>query len=108
MLTLAFEFDRQPAGGDLVGKPPDGPAARWCTGTMTEDRLAGLDRPLRNRVTPAGELIATEHRGTMYGNRGMVQKREPGLGPALPGPPLAGMRAGVPPPSAAHHTARLL
>jgi hypothetical protein len=36
------------------------------------DRLAGLDRPLRNRVTPAGELIATEHRGTMYGNRGVL------------------------------------
>jgi hypothetical protein len=36
------------------------------------DRLAGLNRPLRNRVTPAGELIATEHRGTMYGNRGVL------------------------------------
>jgi hypothetical protein len=36
------------------------------------DRLAGLDRPLRNRVTPSGELIATEHRGTMYGNRGVL------------------------------------
>jgi hypothetical protein len=36
------------------------------------DRLAGLDRPLRNRVTPAGELIATAHRGTMYGNRGVL------------------------------------
>ena len=36
------------------------------------DRLAGLDRPLRNRVTPAGELIATEARGTMYGNRGVL------------------------------------
>src|SRR3984957_11096511 len=35
-------------------------------------RLAGLDRPLRNRVTPAGELIATTHRGTMYGNRGVL------------------------------------
>src|ERR1700722_5766988 len=35
-------------------------------------RLAGLDRPLRNRVTPAGELIATEHRGTMYDNRGVL------------------------------------
>ena len=41
-------------------QPPDG------------ERLAGLDRPLRNRVTPAGELIATEHRGTMYGNRGVL------------------------------------
>ncbi|MGH3290643.1 MAG: hypothetical protein ACRDP7_02435, partial [Trebonia sp.] len=55
-------------------------AIRWCTETMTEerpqapdgDRLAGLDRPLRNRVTPAGELIATAHRGTMYGNRGVL------------------------------------
>lgn len=53
---------------------------QWCTEAMTEerrqapdgDRLAGLDRPLRNRVTPAGELIATEHRGTMYGNRGVL------------------------------------
>ena len=53
---------------------------QWCTEIMTAerpqapdgDRLAGLDRPLRNRVTPAGELIATEHRGTMYGNRGVL------------------------------------
>ena len=35
-------------------------------------RLAGLDRPLRNRVTPSGELIATTCRGTMYGNRGVL------------------------------------
>jgi hypothetical protein len=34
--------------------------------------LAGLERPLRNRVTPSGELIATTHRGTMYGNRGVL------------------------------------
>jgi len=53
---------------------------QWCTEAMTEERpqapdggrLAGLDRPLRNRVTPAGELIATGHRGTMYGNRGVL------------------------------------
>src|SRR5579863_6891682 len=53
---------------------------QWCTEAMTEERpqppdggrLAALDRPLRNRVTPAGELIATEHRGTMYGNRGVL------------------------------------
>lgn len=32
----------------------------------------GLARPLRNRVTPTGGLIATEHRGTMYGNRGVL------------------------------------
>lgn len=31
-----------------------------------------LSHPLRNRVTPTGELIATEHRGTMYGNRGVL------------------------------------
>ncbi|HEY0804145.1 MAG TPA: hypothetical protein VGD84_03735 [Pseudonocardiaceae bacterium] len=31
-----------------------------------------LTHPLRNRVTPSGELIATEHRGTMYGNRGVL------------------------------------
>jgi len=37
-----------------------------------DDRLAGLDHPLRNRVTPSGELIATTHRGTMYGNRGVL------------------------------------
>jgi hypothetical protein len=43
------------------------------------DRLAGLDRPLRNRVTPAGELIATEHRGTMYGNRGVLHNEDLGL-----------------------------
>jgi hypothetical protein len=31
-----------------------------------------VTHPLRNRVTPAGDLIATEHRGTMYGNRGLL------------------------------------
>ena len=39
-------------------------------------RLAGLERPLRNRVTPTGELIATAHRGTMYGNRGVLHDDE--------------------------------
>lgn len=29
-------------------------------------------RPLRNRVTPTGDLIATPRRGTMYGNRGVL------------------------------------
>jgi hypothetical protein len=46
----------------------DGPARE----AARDDRLAGLDRPLRNRVTPSGELIATPHRGTMYGNRGVL------------------------------------
>jgi hypothetical protein len=41
-----------------------------------DDRLAGLERPLQNRVTPAGELIATAHRGTMYGNRGVLHNEE--------------------------------
>lgn len=34
------------------------------------------DRPLRNRVTPTGDLIATPHRGTMYGNRGVLHDDE--------------------------------
>lgn len=28
--------------------------------------------PLRNRVTPSGEIVATEHRGTLMGNRGVL------------------------------------
>jgi hypothetical protein len=28
--------------------------------------------PLRNRVTPLGEIVATEHRGTLMGNRGVL------------------------------------
>ncbi|MFZ1948319.1 MAG: hypothetical protein WAW06_12285 [bacterium] len=28
--------------------------------------------PLRNRVTPFGEIISTEARGTLYGNRGVL------------------------------------
>jgi hypothetical protein len=28
--------------------------------------------PLRNRVTPLGDIIATEHRGTLMGNRGVL------------------------------------
>jgi hypothetical protein len=36
------------------------------------DRLTARAHPLRNRVTPSGELIATEHRGTMFGNRGVL------------------------------------
>src|SRR5690242_17274435 len=28
--------------------------------------------PLQNRVTPLGELIATQHRGLVYGNRGCL------------------------------------
>jgi hypothetical protein len=29
-----------------------------------------MTMPLQNRVTPAGELIATPARGTLFGNRG--------------------------------------
>jgi len=36
------------------------------------NRLTVRARPLQNRVTPSGDLIATEHRGTMYGNRGVL------------------------------------
>ncbi len=28
--------------------------------------------PLRNRVTPTGEIVATPHRGTLMGNRGVI------------------------------------
>jgi hypothetical protein len=28
--------------------------------------------PLRNRVTPFGEIIATPERGTLFGNRGVL------------------------------------
>ena len=28
--------------------------------------------PLQNRVTPFGEIIATEARGTLLGNRGLI------------------------------------
>ena len=28
--------------------------------------------PLQNRVTPTGEIVATEHRGTFTGNRGII------------------------------------
>lgn len=43
---------------------------------LDRDGLAVTAHPLRNRVTPAGELIATEHRGTMYGNRGVLHNDE--------------------------------
>jgi hypothetical protein len=32
--------------------------------------------PLRNRVTPSGEIIATEARGLLYGNRGVLHDDE--------------------------------
>ncbi|WP_152363439.1 hypothetical protein [Microlunatus speluncae] len=35
-----------------------------------------LPRPLRNRVDPTGELFATEHRGILYGNRGVLHDDE--------------------------------
>jgi hypothetical protein len=28
--------------------------------------------PLRNRVTPLGEIVATPHRGTLMGDRGVL------------------------------------
>ncbi|MCC8980807.1 hypothetical protein [Bradyrhizobium acaciae] len=28
--------------------------------------------PLQNRITPTGEIVATEHRGTFTGNRGII------------------------------------
>jgi hypothetical protein len=32
--------------------------------------------PLQNRVNPAGEMVATEHRGTFTGNRGIIHDPE--------------------------------
>src|SRR5260370_20301929 len=32
----------------------------------------GLRRPLQTRVTPAGDIIATPHRGLFTGNRGII------------------------------------
>jgi len=36
----------------------------------------GRVRPLRNRVTPLGELVATSARGAVYGNRGCLHDRD--------------------------------
>ena len=47
-----------------------------CAQPHNQDRRLTLVHPLRNRVTPAGELIATGHRGTMYGNRGVLHNDE--------------------------------
>jgi len=46
-------------------------------GPLTAARVTSLaeaesSAPLRNRVTPAGDLIATPRRGTMLGNRGVL------------------------------------
>ncbi len=32
--------------------------------------------PLQNRVTPTGEIVATPHRGTLMGNRGVIHDAE--------------------------------
>jgi len=36
------------------------------------DRAYGAEMPLRNRVTPLGELVAVPDRGLVYGNRGCL------------------------------------
>lgn len=36
----------------------------------------GGGRPLQNRVTPFGEIVATEHRGNLMGNRGCLHDDE--------------------------------
>jgi hypothetical protein len=51
----------------------DGPAA---DSTEPGSRAAFLPRPLRNRVTPLGELIADPARGLVYGNRGCLHDAE--------------------------------
>jgi hypothetical protein len=35
-----------------------------------DDMMSSRPSPLRNRVTPFGEIVATSARGTMFGNRG--------------------------------------
>src|SRR5919201_2494942 len=35
-------------------------------------RVPSVTVPLRNRVTPAGEIISTEARGLLFGNRGVL------------------------------------
>jgi hypothetical protein len=47
-------------------------AAAQQIGVHVAPRRYGRDMPLRNRVRPDGELIATPTRGTLMGNRGVL------------------------------------
>src|SRR5262249_33135507 len=46
------------------------PASDILVSSRCPGSLADRTMPLQNRVTPEGEIIATPHRGLMYGNRG--------------------------------------
>src|SRR6266567_796730 len=39
-------------------------------------RRGEIDVPRQNRVTPFGDIIATPHRGTFFGNRGVLHDAE--------------------------------
>ncbi len=64
--------------------------------------------PLQNRVTPFGEIVALEARGTMMGNRGRLHDDHRAHRPVHAGAPLARVRARVPRTQAQGDAARIL
>jgi hypothetical protein len=90
MLKLyQYSIERYSAAGRqsraTAGSPVD--TGRRYRGWMQADDASGAGlpgttvpattgpRPLQNRVAPTGELIATVHRGTFLGNRGILHDR---------------------------------
>ena len=43
-----------------------------ASSTVPTRHSPSATRPLQNRVTPAGDIIATPHRGLFTGNRGII------------------------------------
>jgi len=80
-LTRQCAFDLRLGLAILLGRP-DGPAAPIDVRTVTEflsrrndSSRNNRDMPLRNRVTPLGDVIATPARGLVYGNRGCLHNK---------------------------------
>ena len=59
--------------------------------------------PKQNRVTPFGELIATERRGTLMGNRGCLHDERQRIRAGVRLPAVDRLRAGVPRPAPDGH-----
>lgn len=55
----------------------------WCAAKPQASKRDIARMPLQNRVTPFGEIIAVEARGTLMGNRGCLHDDQKRLGPKV-------------------------
>ena len=94
-MTAVLRIDRLPGMPEKSRPPPDRPGGGLpCR--LARARAYPGEMPLRNRVTPLGELISDPARGLVYGNRGCLHDDGRPDPPALRRPAMDRVPARVP------------